>query len=242
MRCFAAIVIWAPGWNSLEMANLSAMLALALAVAWRLRTTLWPLAAVVGLAISVKLFLWPLLVWTAATRRLRAMGAAVGVGLVVTVLPWAAIGFAGLTSYPDQLSMVDFDESYSIVAIADELGLHRIIGRVLTLVVGGAMLYTAVHMARRGNDLGSYTAVIAAALAFTPVVWIHYFVLLAVPLGVARPRFSAVWLLPILMWVSPRADHGNSFEMLMPAVVGATLVAVVLIGSRDRARLAESPA
>lgn len=242
VRCFAAVLIWAPGWNSLEMANVSALLALALAVAWRFRATVWPLAAALGLAISVKLFLWPLLVWAAGTRRLPAMGASVGIGIVVTLSSWAVIGFAGLTSYPDQLSMVDFDQSYSIVAIADELGLHRIVGRVLTLVVGGAMLFATAYLARREDDLGTYTAAIAAALALTPVVWVHYLVLLAVPLAVSRPRFSAVWLLPILVWVSPRAGHGDAFETLMPALVGVILVAFILVRPHDRALAAGSPA
>ncbi len=228
IRCFAAVLIWAPGWNSLEMANVSALLALTLAVAWRFRAMVWPLAAALGLAISVKLFLWPLFLWAAVTRRLRALAAALGIGLGVTLLSWAVIGFAGLTSFPDQLSMVDFDASYSLVAIGEELGFSRTVGRVLTLVVGGIALAGVLYLARRGDDFGAFTVSIAAALALSPVVWQHYLVLLAVPLAIIRPRFSAAWLVPILLWVSPRAENGEAVQVLLPALVGALLVAIAL--------------
>jgi alpha-1,2-mannosyltransferase len=240
IRCFAAVLVWAPGWNSLEMANVSALLALLLAVAWRFRTTVWPLAAALGLAVPVKLFLWPLLAWTAATRRFHALAWALGIGFAVTLLAWALIGFAGLTSFPDQLSMVDFDASYSIVAIAEELGFGRSVGRVLTLVIGGIALVGVVHLARRDDDFGSFTASIAAGLALTPVVWQHYLVLLAVPLAIARPRFSAAWLVPIVLWVSPRADNGDVLQVLMPALVAALLVAIVLSRPDHRGLAAES--
>lgn len=240
IRCFAAVLIWAPGWNSLEMANVSALLALMLAVAWRFRATMWPLAAALGLAVSVKLFLWPLLLWAAVSGRLRALAAALGIGLGLTLVSWAVVGFAGLTSFPDQLSMVDFDASYSIVAIADELGLGRTVGRVLTLVVGGIALAGVFHLARRNDDFGAYTVSIAAALALSPVVWQHYLVLLAVPLAIARPRFSAAWLLPILLWVSPRAENGDVVQVLLPALVGALLVAIALSRTDDRRLAAES--
>ncbi len=241
VRCFLVVLIWAPGWNALQMANVSGLLALALATAWRFRMELWPLAIALGLAVSVKLFLWPMLVWTAATRRWSALGAAFGIGLGVSLLSWAYIGFAGLTSFPDQLSMVDFDSSYSIVAIADGLGLSRVVGRVLTMVVGCSLLLVAVHLARCRDDFGSFTAAIAAALALTPVVWQHYLALLVVPLAIARPRFSAVWLLPILLWLSPRAANGDLVQTLMPAAVAAILVALVLARPPDLAT-AESPA
>jgi hypothetical protein len=38
------------------------------------------------------------------------------------------------------------------------------------------------------------TACLAASLALTPVVWIHYFVVLLIPIALARPRFSMIWL------------------------------------------------
>jgi hypothetical protein len=62
VRCFAIVPIWGSGWNALEMANVSALLALMLALVWRCRGTLLPFAATVGAMVSVKPFLWLMLV------------------------------------------------------------------------------------------------------------------------------------------------------------------------------------
>ena len=47
------------------LANVSIPLAFALAVAWRYRDACGEPAWALGLAVSAKLLLWPLLVWTA---------------------------------------------------------------------------------------------------------------------------------------------------------------------------------
>jgi alpha-1,2-mannosyltransferase len=230
VRCYAAVVLWAPGWNALEMANVSAVLALALAVAWRYRDATWGTALALGLAISSKLYLWPLLLWTAATRRFAVTLLAISIGVGVTLAAWAVIGFAGLTSFPDQLDKIQFDDSYSIVGMAQALGYEPVVGRVVTALVGAALLGAVVFSGRRGNDLEAFTWSIAAALVLTPVVWQHYLVLLIVPLALARPRFSALWLLPILIWVSPRDQtNGEGLEPFIPTFVAAALVALLLI-------------
>ena len=69
VRCYAAVLLWAPTWNSLDTLNVSSALALGVALVWRFRATLWPLAATLGAMVSVKLFLWPMLVWVGLTRR-----------------------------------------------------------------------------------------------------------------------------------------------------------------------------
>jgi hypothetical protein len=228
VRCFAAVVIWTPGWNALEMANVTAVLTLLAALVWRYRDRPWTAAGALGLALSLKLFLWPLLVWNASTHRARTAAQAIAVGLVLALASWAAIGFAGLTSYPDQLREVEFDESYSFVGMASALGFEPLVGRLAMLIVGGALLVAVGYLGRRGDDIRSFSCAIAAALALSPVVWLHYLVLLAVPLGVARPRFAPIWLLPIVLWVCPRADNGAGVQPMVPALVVAVLVATLL--------------
>ena len=46
----------------------------------------------------------------------------------------------------------------------------------------------------------SFTLAIAAALTISPIVWLDYFALAAVPLAIARPRLSWVWFLPLATW------------------------------------------
>lgn len=241
VRCYAAVLVWAPGWNSLEMANVSAGLALAVALAWRFRASMWRLAIVLGLAISTKLFLWPLLAWAIATRRFRAAGLAAAIGLVVSTTTWAAIGFEGLTSYPDQLGRIQVEDSYSIVGLATRFGYGSNVGYVLMAIVGGALLGAMVNFGRHGDELRAFTCAIAAALALTPVVWQHYLVLFAVPLALARPRFSAIWLLPIVLWMSPRVGNGDGLEPFLPAFVALVILVVLLARPRDEAPLIQAP-
>jgi hypothetical protein len=233
VRCYAAVLLWAPTWNALDTLNVSAALALGVALVWRYRSTLWPLAATLGLMVSVKLFLWPLLAWVGLTRRALPALLGVALGLAVAFGSWAAIGFAGLSDYPELLSKVGDQENYSIVAVAEEIGIGSL-GPVVAALVGGALLAAAMWSARR-HEARSFTLAVAATLALSPVVWLHYLTLLIAPLGLARPRFSPLWLLPIVLWVSPRDENGEGLHPFVPAVVVIALIALLVVRPRPRA-------
>jgi alpha-1,2-mannosyltransferase len=243
LRCYAAVVGSAPIWNTVETANLTAVLTLGLAVAWRVRATVWPLATVLGLAVSAKLFLWPLVGWAVATRRLRAAVLSVVIGLSVTLATWALIGFQGLTGYPallDRLVEVWGTISYSIVGMTAAVGLEPSLGRAFALLLGGVLLAACFASGRREDDRRAFTWAIAAAFVITPIVWVHYVVVLLVPLALARPRFSAVWLLPMVLWVSPRTGHGDGLDPFVPALVIVLLLSVMLSQPRARGSRAEA--
>ena len=244
VRCYAAVLLWVPTVGGYLFSNLSIPLALALAVVWRYRDAVWPPAFSLGLAVSAKLVLWPMLVWTMATRRLAATAWAVVIGVAVTLGAWAAIGFDGLGGYPDllrRLNEIQAENSYSFVGMTATLGIGETVGQALTFVVGAALLVATVVLARRGDEFRSFTCAVVATLALSPIVWLHYLVALIVPLAIARPRFSAIWLLPILLWVSPRPGYPEeAFQTFAPAVVTAILVAFLL--GRSSERPAESAA
>ncbi len=191
---------------------------------------------------GVKIFLWPLLGWALATRRLAAGAIAVAVGLVTTFETWALIGFAGLTTYPDLLSRITDESSYSIEDVAEAQGFGVSGGRTVTLLVGGLLVAGCFVLARRGDDERSFFLAIAAAVALSPIVWLHYLVLLAVPLGIARPRFSAIWLLPIVLWVCPRSGNGVGLEPFLPLVVTGIVVAAIVLRPEPRSNLVPDPA
>ena len=167
---------------------------------------------------------------------------AVAIGLAVVLASWAAIGFAGFTSFPDQLHEIDFNSSYSLVAMAAALGFDPVIGRLAMVVVGGALLVGAGHLGRQGEDARAFTCAIIATLALTPVVWLHYLTLLTVPLAISRPRFSAVWLLPILLWVCPRGWNGDGLQPYIPALLVALLFVILVAWPQDQRRVSASPA
>ena len=228
VRCYAVVVIWGPGWNALEMANLSTFLALLLAVVWRYRERLWPFAVALGSMVSLKLFLWPLFVWAVATKRGKSAALAIGAGVALTALSWAVIGLAGLGTYSDLLERVATQESYSIKGMTFALGLGSVGAYAVTFAATAGLLALCVGYARRGDEQRAFLVAVIAALAVSPIVWLHYLVLLVVPLGLLRPRFSALWLLPIVLWLSPRSGNGEGLEPFMPAVVVATMVIFLL--------------
>ena len=245
IRCYAAAFLWVPSLSGILLGNISIPLAFAVAVAWRYRDEVRRPAAALGLAVSAKLLMWPLLVWTVATGRLRATAWAIVVGVLVTLVAWAIIGFDGLTGYPDlleRLSEIQAERSYSIVGMAATAGLDESVGRALTLLLGVALLAGCVAYARRGDDQRSFTCAVAATLVLSPIVWLHYLVVLLVPVAIARPRFSALWLLPVLLWVSPRPGYAEGVATFAPAIVAAILVVVVLWRPRPNSARVGAPA
>jgi len=232
VRCYAAMFLWAPTVNELHTASASVLVTFAAALAWRYRTTVMPLGVTVGLGIATKLILWPLLVWTVATRRLRATGLASVVGGGITLVLWSLLEFDGLERYPGmlrRLAELEAEDSYSLLGGLAALGLGDVAARVLAFAFGIVLLGACVAFARRRDDFRSFTFALAASLALTPIVWLHYLVLLLVPLAIARPRFSAVWLLPVLLFLTPLNGNGESIQPLLPALVAAAVITLVLV-------------
>jgi len=235
VRCYAAAVMWVPTISAVLLGNISIPLAFALALVWRYRDGVKAPALALGIAVSAKLLLWPMFIWMIAARRIRTAVLAIAIGVSLTFAAWAVIGFDGLTEYPDllrRLSDLQSDRSYSIVAIAAQLGLSDAVGRSIALALGVALLLGCFAFARRGDEERSFTCAVAATLVLSPIVWLHYLVLLLVPLAILRPRFSALWLLPVLLWVSPRPGYADGFQTFVPAVVATVLVAVLLVRER----------
>ena len=245
LRCYGAAFLWMPVTSGLLLANISIPLAFAAAVVWKYRDAVWPPAVALGLTISAKLLFWPLLVWTLVTGRWRATAWAIVVGIAVTLSAWAAIGFDGLTGYPDllrRLSEIQSENSYSFVGIAHAVGLPNGAGTAAMLLSGGALLGLCVAFARRGDDARSFTAALGTTLALSPIVWLHYLVVLLVPMAIARPRFSALWLLPVLLWTSPKPGYAEGIQTLLPAVAVAILLVALLARPRQSGRTASSTA
>jgi hypothetical protein len=245
LRCYAAALLWVPAISGVLLGNVSIPLAFALALVWRYRDRVWPPSVALGLSVSAKLLFWPLLVWLGATRRWRTVGASLALGVVVTLASWAVIGFDGLTGYPDllrRLSEIQADRSYSFLGIATELGLGTAVGHALIAIVGGGLLVGCIAFARQGDDARSFTCAVAATLALSPIVWLHYLVALIVPTAILRPRFSLLWLLPMLLWVSPKPGYAEGLPTVMPALAAAILLGALLWRPRPLERVGEPAA
>jgi hypothetical protein len=72
---------------------------------------------------------------------------------------------------------------------------------------------------------------VAAALVATPIAWEHYLVLLLVPIALASPRLSALWLAPIAMQLLslPAWSEGRAGLIAMFLAAGAATLAWAMV-------------
>jgi hypothetical protein len=201
-RCHA---MWLISWPFLFGAILGAigpLLVLGAAVAWRWRDRVWPPALAVATLVAVKLFPWTLGVWLLVTRRWRALALAIAGCLMLVIGAWAVIGFQGLASYPQMLSNATFIQEGRADSVATVLlvfGTSARVAQAIGTLAGFAVLVLAWRM-RHGadGDRRVFGLAIIASLIATPIVWDHYMVLLFVPIALLSPRFSKLWLLPVV--------------------------------------------
>ena len=85
---------------------------------------------------------------------------------------------------------------YSVYALALDLGTGSLGGAADLDGDRGGVVFAAVVVARRGDERRAFILAIAAVLACTPIVWLHYFSLLLVVVAVARPALAPVWFVP----------------------------------------------
>src|SRR5262249_29286169 len=93
VRCYLAACACPAVIAGLLYANASLLLVLAVALIWRYRDKS-RMAALIGLVVATKVFLWPLLFWLAITRRWRSLWLSMSALVAMSLVGWAAIGFA----------------------------------------------------------------------------------------------------------------------------------------------------
>lgn len=244
-RCYGVALASAPAINSVALGALTSFLFVGAAAAWRYRDRTVMAAVVVAFTAVLKVFLWPLVIWLLATRRWRSAAACVGGAVVLLLGSWAVIGFAGFGSYPTLLHVLQRIEapvSYSVVAL---VGVGDGAATAVTAALAVALAGVIVLAARTPDgDRRALAAAVIAALIATPLLWLHYLLLLYVPIALYRPRLSPLWFLPLLLWVTPEAhSHGVAWKIALAlAVVGVVTAQTVATGlSRGSApRLAAS--
>jgi hypothetical protein len=245
-RCFGVVFLWPPVWNAIQTGNMTLLLGLAAAVAWRARDARVTSSSAIGVTLAAKFFLWPLVVWFVATRRFVSAALAVAIGAVLLAASWAAIGFTGLVDYPELMRRLDDAvgaDAYTLYIVGLDLGLPSAAARALWLAVGLGLLAAVVVVGRRGDERSAFVLAIAAALALSPIVWLHYFALLLVVVSLARPTLGLMWFVPLGMVVTPGSGSPTPFETAATLIVASLTLALALratLGSRDPARAARS--
>jgi hypothetical protein len=235
-RCYGVSVMSAPAVNSLALGAVTSFLLVGAALAWRYRSHAGAAGAAAAVTAVFKVLLWPLGLWLVVTRRLRAAVTFAVVALVVTIAAWAAIGFAGLREYPrllHVLSQAEQGDSYSPVALLRLSGTASTVASV-ALVAAVAL---GVALAARGGDgdRRAFAFAVAGALLATPIVWLHYFLLLLVPIALYRPRLSGLWFLPVLLWLTPAThSHGSVWNIAFALAVTLVVLARTVFDERTQ--------
>jgi Glycosyltransferase family 87 len=238
-RCYGLVLLWPPVISAIQTGNVTLWFALASAIAWRYRERVVPASAAIGITLATKFFLWPLVVWIAATRRLASAVAATAIGAGFLLLSWATIGFDGLLDYPDLLRRLEDTvgaDSYTAYIVGLDIGLPSAVARGVWLALGLALLAAVVALGRRGEERAAFILAIVSALALTPIVWLHYFALLVVVVAVAQPRLGPVWFVPLAMVVTPGSGQPTPFETAATLTIALVTVVLALRATRENAR------
>ena len=237
-RLYGLALLWPPVLSAIQTGNVTLFLGLAAALTWRFRDRRWVSSASIGVSLAVKLFLWPLVVWLAATRRIAGAALASLAGAGLLLVSWAAVRFAGLRDYPDLLQRLEDTvggDSYTLYIAALDAGASPGLARGIWLAVGLSLLAAVVAVARRGDERSAFLLAIAASLSLTPIVWLHYFALLLVVVAVAQPRMGIAWFVPLAMVLTPGSGQPTPFETSWTLAAAALTVALALRASHGQA-------
>ena len=203
-RCYVLAVTSPVVVHGLFFGNLTVLLVLPLALAWRYRDRARVAGLAVGVAVAAKLFVAPLVVWLLLTRRFRAAAWAVGSAAALVLGAWALVGFEGLRDYPTLLRVVQdvyAVRSISVSTVAGVLGASVPTAVAIAAVAGLGCLAVAAWLApRRDGDRRAFAVVVAACIVASPIVWPNYAALLFVPIAVTWPTVAPAWFFGYAVW------------------------------------------
>ena len=228
--------------EGLYWGNLTLLIVLPVAIAWRLRDNARVAGIALGVAVAAKLFVWPLFVWLLVTRRFRAAAWASASAAILVLAAWALIGFEGLRDYPallGELQDVYAVRSLSTATVAGAFGASVSVAVAVGIAAALVLLALAARLAR-GSDgvFRSFVLAVAACVVATPLVWLHYWALLLVPIAVRWPRLSAAWFFG---FVSCSSNGCPGLRIRTPSCAAAprksrSSYGTSITGSRSRGR------
>src|SRR5207302_1717456 len=227
-RCHAIAFLWWPTIIAIQTGNLTLLMLLGLALAWRYRDEPVIAALATAFVIALKLFFWPALIWLVATRRYRTAALAAATTAFLVLVPWAGIGFAGLRGYPHLIESVSSNEgphSYSVAALLHAMLPSWTAATTVEALFGAALLVVVLAAGRRGRDREAFALSIIAILVLSPLLEMHYLALLLVVVALYRRSFALAWAAPLLIWGAAAGNVASPIQIVhVLLAVAATLV------------------
>jgi len=235
LATFGVVALSYGATRDLALGNVSVLLLLPLAVAWR-----WldqPAGAVAqALAMSVRPMLGVLLIWQLLRRQWRAVAWTIGSGLTIIAL---SLPFVGIDGYRDYLTVLrnlggltGEAHNLDLSSTALMMGADQDIAK-LALLASYAIGIAAIGLSlRRDREIG-FVVTATASLLLAPLLWDHYLAMLALPAALLASRGRPWGLaLPLLSWLP---------EAALPfVVVAAVLLPFTAHDARGPAQAARS--
>ena len=216
-RCHVLAVTSPVVVHGLYYGNLTIVLVLLVALAWRFRDEARLAGLALGAAVAAKLFVAPLVVWLLLTRRFRAAAWTVGTAVVLVLGAWALIGFEGLRDYPKLLRTVQdvyAIRSVSLSTVAGALGLSVTAAVAVAASAGLVCLGAAAWLVRQADgDRRAFAVVVTACIVASPIVWPNYAALLFVPIAITWPRLAPAWFFGYAIWLAGAAPKPATEEV-----------------------------
>jgi hypothetical protein len=217
-RLYPLALLWWPviiGWTS---GNITLLLGLLVALAWRYRDRPAVAGMLVAVLVSLKPYMWPIGLWLISTRRYRATICGVGTGLVLNAIAWPIVGLNQVSGYlhlDSQVTNILYRYGYGVISLVVRLGASRSVGTILMVLVALALAGLCLRLGRRHREAPALLVAAILTLVASPLSWIHYLAILIVPLAILRPRVSREWLLPLLLWLCPGGLQESTWQVLL---------------------------
>jgi alpha-1,2-mannosyltransferase len=223
-RLWGFPLLTAPSFDAAGLGTVNFLLLLLIAVGWRSGGSSWSGAAL-ALAAATKVFLWPLLIWLVVTRRWRACGASAAT-LAGMLIIWVIADPTGLRNYPRTLRLLEqgHPSTYSLRSLWLAVGLPGV--PAIAAVAG--LVGCALLIRLRGREREALAVALLTALVSTPILWMHYLVLLVIPLALLWPTLSWAWLVLLPLWVTPSSGPAGviwQMGMATAAILGVAAIA-----------------
>jgi hypothetical protein len=241
-RLYLFVFLWWPVANIWQTGNVTLFLALGLALIWRYRDRPVVAGLLSAAIISLKPFVWPVLLWLLFTKRYRAGGWAAAWGLGINAVAWAVVGYGRIGEYLHLSATVTStlkQNGYGLIALLAHPGAPIWAGELLMAAVVLCLTIACLRAARRRDDQLALLLCVLLMLAATPLLWNHYFALLIVPLAIYRPRISFEWIAGLLWWLCP-GTNVSAWQAFVGAAV-TVLISYRLIAGPSSLQQAEGP-
>lgn len=228
--------------TALQVLSVEPILLFFIALSWRYRNSVFIGSISLALAIGVKLFLLPLLLWYLLSKRYRAFS--ISVFAVIILIAPTGFFVSSLTAYYHILQRLSGYESasgLSLVSLLDILVHSETVAFWLTASLALVFTLLLVYVKKKIDppDRYLFAAIVLWSLIESPIVWSHYFLIsVAVVLLLFQTPLGTMSLYAIGSWVLAQPDQIT--PSFIPWGVAMVMALAALLMYLDRGRFRES--